>query len=219
MAKIRIILADDHVLMREGLQAILERETDIEIVGHAKDGREAVDLVEKLKPDCVIMDIAMPNLNGLEATRLIRKLAPSVRIIVLSMHDAAEYVLQALKAGVHGYLLKQGIKDELILAIRSAYRGDKFLTSRISSSVIEGFLSQAEASESISPLQQLTQREREILQLIAEGNSSHQIADKLTISSKTVDRHRANIMEKLDIHNVAGLVHFAIQNGLVDVGD
>ena len=219
MATIRIILADDHTLMREGLRAILESETGLEIIGQAEDGHAAVEMAEKLQPDIVIMDIAMPGLNGLEATRLIHARVPETRVIILSMHENAEYVLQALKAGVHGYLLKQGIKSELVLAIHSAYRGEKFLTSRISSSVIDGFLSQAKTLESQTPLESLTSREREILQLIAEGYSSQDIARRLTISAKTVDRHRANLMEKLDIHNIAGLVHFAIQNGLAGGGD
>lgn len=219
MATIRIMLVDDHPLMREGLRAVLESEIDMEIVAQAVEGHTAVAEAERSQPDIVIMDIAMQGLNGLESTRLILSRVPQTRVIILSMHTNAEYVEQALRAGASGYLVKHGIKSELILAIRSIYRGDKYLTSSISSSVIDGFLSWVEIEDQPSPLEILTSREQEILKLLAEGSSSQEIAQFLTISAKTVDRHRANIMEKLDIHNIAGLVRFAIKFGLINLDD
>jgi DNA-binding NarL/FixJ family response regulator len=215
MAVISIVLADDHTLIRQGLRALLEPEPELKIIGEAEDGRDAVDIVGKLYPDIVLMDITMAGLNGLEATRLISTVSPDTQVIILSMHANAEYVLQALKAGARGYIVKHGIKEELILAIQAVHRGEQYLTSRVSSSVIQGYLDGAEIGESLSGLDKLTSREREILQLIAEGFSSPNIADRLTLSRKTVERHRSNLMDKLDIHNIAGLVQFAIRSGLI----
>ena len=212
-APIRLLLADDHLLIRASLKSLLSEFAGIEVAGEAGDGREALELVGKLLPDVVLMDIAMAGLNGLEATRLISKEHPDVRVIVLSMHASERHVLQALRAGAQGYILKESAPRELELAIESVARGKLFLSPGISRQVIEVFLGQMGAIA--DPLDQLTPRQREILQLIAEGHSSKQIAQRLESSVKTIESHRASLMERLDIHDIAGLVRYAIRQGLV----
>jgi len=212
-APIRLLLADDHLLIRASLKSLLSEFAGIEVAGEAGDGREALELVGKLRPDVVLMDIAMAGLNGLEATRLISKEYPDVRVIVLSMHATERHVLQALRAGAQGYILKESAPRELELAIESVARGKLFLSPGISRQVIEVFLGQM--GEIADPLDQLTPRQREILQLIAEGHSSKQIAHRLDSSVKTIESHRASLMERLDIHDIAGLVRYAIRQGLV----
>jgi DNA-binding NarL/FixJ family response regulator len=206
-------LADDHLLIRASLRSLLSEYPGLEVVAEASDGRQALELVGTHRPDVVLMDIAMAGLNGLEATRLIRKEYPDVRVIVLSMHASERHVLQALRAGAQGYILKESAPRELELAIEAVARGKLFLSPGISRQVIEAFLDQM--GETADPLDQLTPRQREILQLIAEGHSSKQIAHRLAASVKTIESHRASLMDRLDIHDIAGLVRYAIRQGLV----
>jgi DNA-binding NarL/FixJ family response regulator len=213
MTAIQVLLADDHWLVRAGLRSLLTEFGGIDIVDEASDGREAIELVAKHQPQLVLMDIVMPGLGGVEATRRIVKEYPNVRVLILSMHIGEEYVLQALRAGASGYIYKGSPPRELELAIESVARGEIFLSPVISKHVIEAYLSRA--ADQTSSLEQLTPRQREILQLIAEGHSSKQIAQILNASVKTIDSHRANIMERLGIHNVPGLVRYAIRYGLV----
>ncbi len=211
----RIMITDDHHLVRASLKSLLSEFPGLEVVAEASDGREAFELVGTLRPDVILMDISMARLNGLEATRQIVKEHPNVRIIVLSMHTDERYVLQALRAGAAGYVLKGSAPNELELAIAAVSRGEIFLSPAISKHVIDAFLGRTQASEASEWLDKLTPRQREILQLIAEGKSSKQIAHLLDSSVKTVESHRASLMERLDIHDVAGLVRYAIRNGLV----
>jgi DNA-binding NarL/FixJ family response regulator len=212
-APIRLLLADDHLLIRASLRSLLSEFPGFEVIAEAGDGREAFELVGKHQPDVVLMDIAMAGLNGLEATRLIRKEYPRVHVIVLSAHASERHVLQALRSGAQGYILKESAPRELELAIDAVARGQLFLSPAISRQVIDVFLGQM--GDSTDPLDQLTPRQREILQLIAEGHSSKQIAHRLDASVKTIESHRASLMDRLDIHDIAGLVRYAIRQGLV----
>lgn len=214
--KIRILLADDHTILRNGIRAILEDEPGMEVVGEAEDGRTAVSLATQLKPDIVIMDIAMPLLNGLEATRQIRRTCPGVKVIILSMHDNEEYIVQVLESGAMGYILKDAAARELIQALRTVHRGEAVLSPAITRIVIEDYLRwggirQTEDAEELSP------REREILQLIAEGHTSKQISEMLVISIKTVQAHRNSLMQKLNLHNRGELVKYAIQKKIIEI--
>lgn len=225
MSLIRIVIADDHTLVRGGMRALLEELSGVEVVGEASDGREALRLVEEHQPDLVLMDIAMRGLNGLEATSRITKDFPGVRVIILSMHVNEEYVLQALRAGASGYLVKDSAISELELAIKAVTRGETYLSPPVSKHVISEYVrrvgSPLEPDEirNLPPLDRLTLRQREILQLIAEGRTTQEIAQDLQISVKTVETHRTQLMERLDIHDVAGLVRFAIRSGLVDLDE
>ncbi|MGE5263869.1 MAG: response regulator [Acidobacteriota bacterium] len=212
MSPIRVLLADDHDLVRAGFRALLESFEGVQVVGEAADGRAALKLVETLKPDLVLMDIAMPELNGLEATALIARDSPQVRVLILSMHANEEYARRALRAGAQGYILKRASTAELELAVRAVARGEPYLTPAISKHLLADF---ARRSDAPSPLEQLSPRQREVLQLIAEGHSRKEIAEKLSISVKSFDVYRRQIMEQLGIEDTAGLVRFAIQNGLV----
>ncbi len=209
----RILLADDHTLMRAGIRSLLEKIPGVEVVGEAADGREAVALVKITSPNMVLMDIAMAGLNGLEATARIRKEFPRVRVIILSMHANEEYVLQTLRAGAAGYLLKDSATAELELAIHAVARGDTYLSPAISKRVIDDYLGRTSGQKSFA--EQLTPRQREILQLIAEGKSTKEIAYLLNLSIKTVETHRTQLMDRLDIHDVPGLVRYAMRIGLV----
>jgi DNA-binding NarL/FixJ family response regulator len=213
MKPIRVVLAEDHRLVRAGLRALLETSSKIEVVGEADDGRGALALVARERPALVLMDIAMPSLDGLETTRRIVKEYPDVRVIILSMHTDDKFVLQALRAGARGYLLKEAVPRELELAVDAVLRGEVFLSPPISKRVIKDYLRRA--GDETSPLEQLSPRQREILKLIAEGKSTKQIAGLLETSVKTVETHRSVLMERLDIHDIAGLVRFAIRHGLV----
>ena len=215
MTPIRVILAEDHALVRASMKNLLEVFEGVEVVAEARDGREAVELVEKHQPSVVLMDISMPGLNGLEATRRIVKDHPRVRVIVLSAHADEENVLQALRAGASGYVLKASEPVELELAIASVARGERFLSPGISKQVIEILLNGS--PDLTNSLEQLSPRQREILQLVAEGHSSKEIARLLNTSVKTVESHRSSLMERLDIHDVAGLVRFAVRHGLVQI--
>ena len=213
MSTTRVLLADDHALVRAGLHSLLQTLPDVEVVAEAGDGREAMQLIETTHPDVVLMDITMPGLNGLEAAARITKDHPKVRLIMLSGHAGEEYVAQALRAGAAGYLLKDSAVAELELALKAVLRGQTYLSSAVSKQVVEGYLGHAEGKA--NPLDGLTSRQREILQLIAEGNTTKDIAHLLNVSVKTVETHRMQLMERLDIHDVAGLVRLAIRAGLV----
>ena len=206
----RILVADDHTLVRAGLTSLIARLSDMEVVGEAADGRNALRMVRELKPDIVLMDIAMPGLNGLEAAERIHSLEPQTKIIILSMHASEEFVAQALKAGASGYLLKDAATTELDMALKSVAMGQFYLSPAISRQVVDNYLRGGPMG-----LEVLTPRQREILQLIAEGKSTRDIADTLHLSVKTVETHRTQLMERLDIYDTAGLVRYAIRKGLV----
>jgi len=213
---ITVVLADDHTIVRQGLAKLLEGESNLRVVGEAENGREAVAKVEELKPDIVIMDIAMPMLNGIEATRQIKKVCPKTKVIILSMYSHEHYIHELLETGVSGYLLKDSSGRDIINAIHAAIKDETFLSPSISKMVVDTYLSPRKASSREERFKQLSNREREVFQLIAEGHSTRQIADMLCVSISTVKSHRAKIMEKLGIDTPVKLIHFAIQLGLVD---
>jgi DNA-binding NarL/FixJ family response regulator len=213
MKTIRIVVADDHTLVRAGFRSLLKDLEGVEVVAEAANGREALRMVQEHHPDVVLMDIMMPELNGLDATARLTATSPKVRVIILSMSATEEYVLQAVRAGAAGYLLKDVAPPELELAVRTVARGETFLTAAVSKYVIAGYL-QKFAGQT-ETLQTLTPRQREVLQLIAEGNTTKQIAKKLSVSVKTAEGHRTQLMEALDIHDVAGLVRYAIRMGVI----
>lgn len=215
MKKIKLLIADDHKLLRQGVITLLNSNPDLEVVGEARDGKETVEKARELKPDVVLMDIGMANLNGLEATRQIKKHNPSIKVLILTIHRNEEYIFQSLQAGASGYLLKDTAVEDLISAIQSVYKDDSFLSPGISRTVIDAFLRKSTSDRVPTAFDTLTPREREILQLIAEGHSNPEIAKKLYISKKTVEAHRSHIMEKLDIHDVVDLVKYAIRKGIV----
>ncbi len=213
MSNLRIVLVEDHALVRAGIRSLLEKLADLEVVAEAGDGRTALALIAEHQPDVVLMDIKMAGLNGLEATSRIVRDMPSVRVVILSMYANEEYVVQALRTGASGYLLKDAGTAELEVAVRAAARGETYLSPAISRRMIQDYL-QVVGGEG-GALEQLTPRQREVLQLVAEGNSVREIAQLLHVSVKTVETHRAQLMERLDIHDVAGLVRYAIRVGLV----
>ena len=217
--KIRVLLADDHTVVRQGLRALLEAEPDIEVVGEAETGRQAVQQTRKLLPEIVVMDIAMPLLNGLEATRQIVKEVPGAKVLVLSSYNDDEYVHQLTEAGAAGYLLKQTAAGDLIKAVHEARRGNAFFSPAISKRLLDHY---REAFLHGAPVRKradlLTSREGEVLQLIAEGKANKQIASELCISIKTVEKHRQQVMNKLNIHDIAGLTRYAITNGVIEGG-
>lgn len=215
MKKIRVLLAEDHTIVRKGLRSILDAEDSVEVVGEAEDGRTAVEAVEHLRPDVVLMDISMPGLNGLEATRQIKRRAPHIRVLVLTMHTNEKYILQILQAGASGYLVKQAAVEELISAIQAVHRGDAFLSPSISKKVVQRYVLQGQAMAEEDSYELLTPREREVLQLIAEGHTNRDISEILHISIKTVEVHRANLMKKLDLHSAAELTRYAIGKGII----
>jgi len=206
----RILIADDHTLVRAGLTSLIARLPEMEVVAEAADGRQALRLVRDLQPDIVLMDIAMPGLNGLESAERIHGIHPKIKIIILSMHASEEYVAQALKAGASGYLLKDAATAELEMALKSVAMGQFYLSPAISRQVVDNFLRGGPTG-----LDLLTPRQREILQLIAEGKGTRDIAETLHLSVKTVETHRAQLMERLDIHDVAGLIRYALRKGLI----
>ncbi|MCK5071278.1 MAG: response regulator transcription factor [Desulfocapsa sp.] len=209
-----VFLADDHAVVRHGMTALLETEQDIEVVGTASNGQQAVQLVKKLRPDIVVMDIAMPELNGIDATRQISEVCPEVKVIMLSMHESSEHIYQALKAGAKGYLLKESAGKEVATAIRAVSAGRRYLSSRIEKMVIDNYITNQNTAPETSPIDTLSNREREVLQLVVEGKSSTEISKILPLSPKTVATYRSRLMDKLDIHDLPGLVKFAIQHGL-----
>jgi two-component system response regulator NreC len=212
---IRIILADDHAVMRRGLRLILEQREDFKVLGEASDGREVVGLAESLRPDVAVLDITMPNLNGIEAARQISAKQLGVAIVVLSMHADEGYVLRALKAGARGYLLKESPESDFIQAIRSVSEGKSFFSPVVSRMLVEDYVRQLQDKDIEDSYELLTSREREILQLIAEGKSNKDIANMLNLSLYTVETHRSNILEKLNIHNVPELILYAVRKGVI----
>lgn len=215
MSKIKLLLADDHGLFRAGIKALLEKEKDIEIIGEAENGREAVKKTKQLLPDIVLMDISMPSLNGIEATYQIKKNNIDSKVLILTMHETEEYISKTLHAGAYGYIIKNALPAELISAIRAVHKGEYFLSPQITKKLITRFVHKTNTKVTSNRLDSLTEREREIIQLIAEGNSNRKIAEILFISKKTVENHRTNLMKKLDIHNVVELTQFAMRNGLI----
>ena len=214
---IKVFLADDHAVVRDGLQALLDGELDISVVGSASNGRDAVRQVRKIDPDVVVMDIAMPELNGIEATARICEDCPDIRVIILSMHDTSEHIFQALKAGARGYLIKESAGKEVIKAVRAVHSGRRYLSQKIEEKVIENYIQTRKKAPDRSPLEKLSFREREILQLVVEGKSSTEIAEILFISPKTVETYRSRLMQKIGIKDIPGLVKFAIQHGLTSI--
>jgi DNA-binding NarL/FixJ family response regulator len=213
--KVRIVIAEDHTILREGLKSLLSSNPDFEIIGEAEDGREAIRCVEKFKPDLILMDLSMPRINGLDAIKEIKKRFSETKILVLTVHKTEEYILATLKSGADGYILKDSTHAELVLAVKNVLSGKHYISPGISEKVIEGYLEGKKTLKTKSSWETLTQREREILKLIAEGYKNKEIGDYLCISPKTVEKHRANLMEKLDLHNVQALTTFAIEKGLV----
>jgi DNA-binding NarL/FixJ family response regulator len=211
MNSLRIMLADDHEMVRQGLRAVIEEQRGWEVCGEARTGREAVDKARELKPDIVVMDFTMPELNGMEATRQIRAVLPRTQVLILTMHESEELIPEVLAAGALGYMLKSDAGTELVDAIQSLAAQKPYFTSKVSTMVLKGYLNPATRE---SPV--LTPREREIVQLVAEGKSTKEVADKLKISPKTADTHRTNIMRKLNLHSVSELVRYAIRNKLVE---
>lgn len=216
MAKIRILLADDHTILREGIRSLLDDEPDMEVVGEAEDGMQAIKLANQLEPDVVIMDIAMPLLNGLEATRQIRRNHPQTKVLILTMHENEEYIRQVLASGAMGYILKDAAARELLDAIRAVHRGEAILSPAITRLVIEDYLRWGELQPQ-NDITNLSPRERQVLQLIAEGYTNKQIAEILSISIKTVQAHRASIMSKLDLHDRGELIKYAIQKKIIEI--
>jgi DNA-binding NarL/FixJ family response regulator len=214
---IRVVLADDHAVVRDGLRMILEDQEDITVVGEAADGRQAVDKVSKLKPDIVLMDIAMPGLNGIEATHQILETLPSVKIIILSMHSSTEHVSRALRAGALGYLLKESAGKDVVSAVKTVYLGHRYLCRQISESLVDEYISLRETASDRSPLARLSPREREVLQLITEGKTTKEIAILVHLSPKTIETYKTRIMTKLKIKDIPGLVKFAIQHGITSL--
>jgi DNA-binding NarL/FixJ family response regulator len=215
-AKVRIVLAEDHTILREGLRALLTTDPDFEIIGEVADGREAVRFVEKQIPDLILMDLSMPRMTGMDAIREIKKRYPQTKIIALTVHKTEEYLRTTLQAGADGYVLKDATHGELMMAIKSVLKGKTYLSPGVSGKVIEGYLEGVESQMPYSTLGLLSQREREVLKLIAEGYKNKEIAADLCISLKTVEKHRANLMKKLDLHNAAALTAYAIEQGLVE---
>jgi two-component system, NarL family, response regulator NreC len=208
--KIRVLLADDHTIVRRGLKALLESQPDIEVVGEAKSGREAISETERLEPDIVVMDVSMPELGGIESTRQICEQTQRTKILALSMHKDSVYVREILRAGARGYLLKDSGDEDLLRAIRSVFRGEAFLSPAISDAVLSDYRKHV-----ANPIDLLTGREREILSMIAEGKTNKEIANTLKLSVYTVESHRGSVMEKLNLHNTGDIVRFAIRNGLI----
>jgi DNA-binding NarL/FixJ family response regulator len=217
-ARFKIVIAEDHTILREGLNSLLSSQPDFEVVGEAEDGRKAIQWAEKFKPDLILTDLSMPRMNGMEAIREIKRLSPKTKVLVLTVHKAEEYILATFRAGADGYALKDSTRQELVMAIRMVLAGKPYVSPGISDKVIEGYLEGKKEFKLSSIWETLTSREREILKLIAEGYKNKDIAAQLYISVKTVERHRANLMEKLDLHNVQALTTLAIEKGLVERG-
>jgi DNA-binding NarL/FixJ family response regulator len=210
-----ILIADDHTLFREGLRSLLSTHEDLHVLGEAENGQEALRAVAERKPDLLLIDLSMPKMGGLDAIREIKRYEPETKILVLTVHETEEFVLEALNAGASGYVLKDATHQELILAIRSVLREKRYLSPNISAKVIEGYIDGRKAVKSTSSWESLTLREREILKLIAEGRKNKEIADILFLSAKTVAKHRANLMSKLDLHSASALTAYAMERGLL----
>jgi DNA-binding NarL/FixJ family response regulator len=211
----RIVIAEDHTILREGLRALLASDPEFDVVGEAEDGLDAIKSVKSLTPDVVIMDLSMPKMNGVAAIKEIKRVTPNTKIVVLTVHKNEEYILAAFQAGSDGYVLKYAGHEELVSAIRTVLKGQPYLSPAVSAVVLEAYLEGQKGLSSQSPFRVLTARETEVLKLIAEDYKNRQIADLLGISVKTVERHRANLMKKLDLHSGAALTAFALENGLI----
>ena len=214
---VTVFLADDHAIVRDGLQLLLESSGDIEVIGQAGSGRQTVQEVLRMKPDVVLMDIAMPELNGIEATRQLISERPETNVIILSMHATSEHIYQALQAGASGYLLKEAVGQEVVAAVTEVIQGRRYLSQKITETLVDDYLFQREIGSTRSPLDRLSSREREVLQMVAEGLSSAKIADQLSLSPKTVDTYRSRIMQKIGVRDVTELVKFAIRHGLTSL--
>lgn len=213
--KYRIVLAEDHTILREGLKSLFSVEPEFEVVAEAEDGREAIRCVKEWKPDLILTDLSMPKMNGIEAIREIKRESPKTRVLVLTVHKAEEYILATLKAGADGYLLKESTRAELVMAAKKVLSGKPYISPEISEKVIEGYLEGRKSVKAQTVWETLTSREREILKLIAEGYKNKEIAEDLCLSVKTVEKHRSNLMEKLNLHNAQALTAYAIEKGLV----
>ena len=213
---IQILLADDHTILRAGLKMMLNAQPDMEVVGEAHDGHQAIAEALRVQPDIVLMDITMPDMNGIEATRHIKKVLPEVKVLVLTMHENDEYIFQALRAGASGYILKEAADTELITAIRIIQSGQFYLSPTAQSVMVGDYLQRVRTGEEKDSYSSLTEREREILKLVAEGYTNNQIAERLVISPKTVDTHRTHVMDKLNLHSRAELVKYAMRRGLLE---
>jgi len=214
---IRVLIADDHNLVRQGIRALLENADDIDVVGEAEDGIQAIELVTQLNPDVLVMDISMPRMNGTQATTRIRANRSATQVVILSMYAEEAIVRRALRQGAIGYVLKRAVSEELLLAIRAAAQGDSYLSPPITRAILDNFLAVPSSEDETDLLERLTPREREVLQLIAEGLTNSLIAQEFVISIKTVEKHRLNLMSKLKIHDLAGLVRISVKYGLVNV--
>jgi two-component system response regulator NreC len=215
IAPIRILLADDHTVVRDGLRALVEKQPDMAVIGEAADGRDTVRLAEEQSPDVVIMDIAMPNMNGIEATRRIVASQPHTAVLILSMHQDESYVLRSLKAGARGYLLKDSVRSDIIEAIRAVVQGRSFLTRKVSRILQEDYVREIERRGLEDSYDLLTDREREILQLVAEGRTNKEVASMLNISLTTVETHRTHILQKLNLHSIPELILYAVRKGII----
>jgi DNA-binding NarL/FixJ family response regulator len=215
--KIRVVVVDDHTVVRDGVCALLALAPDIEIVGEAGDGREALEKLREVSPDVVLMDVAMPMMGGLETTRRIRKEFPNVKVLVLTQYADKEYVFPVIEAGANGFISKTAASSEIATGIRSVYRGDSFLSPSVAKLLVENYQQLGSSRESSDPYNQLTDREREVLKLLAEGHTNQEIADILLISPKTVDGYKTSLMDKLDIHNRIDLVKYALRKGIITV--
>jgi DNA-binding NarL/FixJ family response regulator len=213
--KKRIVIAEDHTILREGLRALLSSDPAFDVVGEGEDGRDAIQCVENLMPDLVLMDLSLPRMNGMDAIREIKKRCPGTKVLALTVHRTEEYILATLRAGADGYILKDATHGELVMGIRNVLKGKPYLSPGVSDKVIEGYLEGRKTLRTETPWDTLTQREREVLKLIGEGYKNKEIADYLYISVKTVEKHRANLMKKLDLHNTSALTAFAVEKGLV----
>lgn len=215
MKKLRILLADDHVVMRTGLRALLERQPNLEVVGESENGRETIDLAASLKPDVVVMDVGMPVLNGIEATKTIVTEHPNIAVVILSMHVDESYVMRALKAGARGYLLKDSAPADLLSAVQAVSQNKSFFSPKVSRILAEDYVRVLKQKGAVDSYDLLTSREREILQLLAEGKANKEVAAALNISPYTVETHRSHILEKLNLHNPAELILYAVRKGII----
>jgi DNA-binding NarL/FixJ family response regulator len=217
MTKIRVLVTDDHAIVRDGICALLALTGDIEAVGVAANGKEALEMVRELAPDVVLMDVAMPIMDGIEGTRRIRKEFPKVKVLALTQYDDKAYVFPVIEAGASGFISKTAVSSELAAGIRSVYRGDSFLSPSVARFLVEDYQQVASMKESQDPYEQLTNREREVLKLVVEGHTTQEIAAMLVLSPKTVERHKTNLMAKLDIHNRTELIKYALRKGIITV--
>ena len=214
--KIKVVIVEDHKLFREGLKSLLSDRADLEVVGEAGDGLEAIRIVKKCRPDLMLLDLSMPKMNGISVMKEIKSQFPETKIMALTIHESDQYVLEAFEAGADGYCLKDAGRNELMVAVESVLQGKRYISPSISENVLEGYMTGRKKLKSKTSWDTITQREREVLKLLGEGFQNKEISDMLHISVKTVEKHRANIMNKLDLHNAAALTAFAIEHGLVN---